>query len=209
MDAITAERSSGCRGVPNGGRAAQCREYIPLGGVIMKRLITILTLVALISGISVAAFALTPVPVPVTEDVLVTWKIGQWIWLWIPVDDRGVELVAETPVGHEPPIYVPALGENAPFSVLVWTNMPGGFTLTVEAGLIGIPIGATDVAASFDIRGGDLTTWHDLSATRTLLSSTIPGIFSAHDIDYRFRFDPAIHPPGEYSLTIVYTATGR
>ena len=178
----------------------------------MKRLITILTLVALISGISVAAFAVPHflVPDPSTEDVLVTWKIGQWIWLWIPVDDRGVELVlvAGTPAGHEPPIYVPALGENAPFSVLVWTNMPGGFTLTVEAG-VRLPIGVP-VAAWFDIQGGDLgTDWHDLSAMRTLLSSTSPGIFSAHDIDYRFRFVPAIHPPGDYSLTIVYTATGR
>ena len=166
----------------------------------MKRLITILTLAALISGISVAAFA-TPTD---TEDVLVQWNIGNWIILWIPSEDQSVVL---EPVweGEAYPIFVSVGG---PFSVSVWTSLPGGFVLRVRAGVSAPP--GVRVAHWFDIQGGVLEgTWHHLGATRILLRSGTSGSFSAHNIDYRFRFNPRHHPPGDYTLTIIYTVTAN
>ena len=168
----------------------------------MKRLITILTFVALISGISVAAFAEVPTE---AEDVVVTWNINGWILLRIPT--QVVELVRADVhvIDHPYPIYHSI---DAPFSVYVRTNVLGGFTLIVTASVNTEPTNASNVLLSFYISGGDLgVTWHNLSAQRTLFSSMSPGCFSAGNIRYQFRSNPRYHPPGDYQITITHTAT--
>ena len=168
----------------------------------MKRLITILTLVALISGISVAVFGATA-----TQDVTVGWEALSWVILWIPVDDRAVTLgtidaglVPDPETGLMTPIT-----HTGTFRVWVLTNVLDGFTLTVSAANVGGFVPAD--LARFDIQGGDLgTTWHSLEMPRILLSESTPGLVHAADIAYQYRVD-LTDEPGTYSVIVTYTVT--
>ena len=170
----------------------------------MKRLITILTLVALISGISVAAFGATGATA--TQAVTVGWTAESWVILWIPVVDRTVTLgtidaglVPDPETGLMTPIT-----HTGTFCVWVLTNVLGGFTLTVSAANAAGAVPAD--LARFDIQGGDLVAWFDLSESRTLLSRTDPGLVHAADIAYQYRVD-LTDEPGAYSVIVTYTVT--
>jgi len=168
----------------------------------MKRLITILTLVALISGISVAVFGATA-----TQDVTVGWEALSWVILWIPIGDRTVTLgtIDAGLVDPETGLMTPITHTDT-FRVWVLTNVLGGFTLTVSAANAGGAVPAD--LARFDIQGGDLTppAWFDLSVSRTLLSRSTPGLVHAADIAYQYRVD-LTDEPGAYSVIVTYTVT--
>ncbi|MCI2425108.1 hypothetical protein LM599_03710 [Candidatus Acetothermia bacterium] len=169
----------------------------------MKGLISILTITAVIIGISVVGF-----PVSATQNVTVGWNIRQWIILFIPDYHRTVALtlgggVADVAAGTLHP-----LTHHGTFGVWVHTNAPG-FILTVSATAT-VPDGVTPgaVLSRFEIQGADLgTTWTPIGVgSVTLATHTTAGSFHADNIAYRFRV-VVTDPPGHYRVTIIYTAT--
>jgi hypothetical protein len=168
----------------------------------MRKLVVVLVVAALMSGISVAAFAAAPPTA--TQPVNVFWTVGRWIRLSIPVAEHNVDL------GYVDGAYDPVTGALHPIyrtglRVTVRTNIAAGFTLTASATNIGAI--AADLTR-FDIIGGDLTAWTALDTMQTLLTRSSPGTVHVTNLGYRYRGTTA-DLPGSYTVRVTFTATAR
>jgi len=173
----------------------------------MRKLVVLLMVVALMSGICVAAFANNNYNHITTVNVY--WTIYGWIHLWLPADQRNVDL-GEIYFG----VLDPATGalpllERTGLSLTVRTNMARGVIVRVSAANTGGAFMAADLTR-FYIQGGLLTPWNPMGpgVTRTIWAGTGPGTFTITGVGYQYRVTLA-DLPGEYAVTVTFTATAN
>ena len=165
----------------------------------MKRLLAVTLLVAAILIVGLGAWAESD-----NGTVSATWNVVNWIVLYIPDADMSVNL--GTDVGSS--YYHPDTGTWDPVTdgknhnAYVITNDPHGYTLIVSA-----DAGSTPADLSrFQIKGGDLTSWHSLDTTQTLKTTSAAAIDHIDNIYYQYLVNET-DAPGDYTVTITYTVT--
>ena len=148
-------------------------------------------------------------PANASLGVSVGWDALNWVILYIPTTDMAVDLGTVTPDLYDPvtDTWTALIDAGGPRSVYVITNADG-FQLQISGTLSVYP---TDHPNPDGILDRLTLTSTDLGASAAALSGTITylgsrGLFLADDIVYQFTpsFDDV---PGDYAVTVVYTAT--
>jgi len=141
-------------------------------------------------------------------DVTVSWRVLNWIILYIPADDMSVNLGNVGPDKYNPETNEWTLLESGGHSVYVITSDPDGFELQVSAELVSYPDGhpnPNNILARLAWSSVSLDAKGTLDETVTYTTDS-SGLTSASDITYTFKpsFDDIA---GDYSVTVTYTVT--
>lgn len=149
-------------------------------------------------------------PASASLDVAVLWDAYNWIILYIPSSDMTIDLGTITPDLYDPETdtWTPLTDSGGPRKVVVVTNNSGGFQLQISAVLVAYPTdhgNPSGILARLTLTSADLG-FSDAALSGTLTRNGSRGLFVADDIVYEFTpsFDDT---PGDYSVTITYTAT--
>ena len=172
----------------------------------MKRLI-ILFAVAAVVLIGTGVLADTAqdsgaAPLSASLSPIVTWNVTGWVILYIPSSDMAVDLGT-----IDGTLYDPVSGTWTPLTssdknVYVISNT--SYILTVSAASTG---NETADLSRFQIKGGDLATFTSLDSDQTLKNG---GAGITHIADIQYQYIPSFADvPGDYAVTVTYTATAQ
>lgn len=174
----------------------------------MKRLVLVALVGLLVLGLVGGALADidggTGTPATASLNVDVSWVVDNWILLYIPNADMNVSLgTVDSSYYHPDTDTWDPVTDGLDHNAYVITNAPGGYTLTVSAASSG-PMTAD--LTRFQIKGGDLTSWTSLDTPQTLKTTSAAAIDHIGNIQYQYLVNET-DAPGNYAVTVTYTAT--
>ena len=148
-------------------------------------------------------------PATASLDVNVTWNISQWIVLYIPSVDMNVDLGTVDASLYDPESNSWSSLSSSDHDVVVATNAPGGFQLTISGTLASYPTGHPDpngILDRLELSSASLGISGPVSGSLTYDGSR--GLTTASDITYTYtpNFDDI---PGSYQVTVTYTVTTK
>lgn len=169
----------------------------------MKRLLLLVVAISVV--VSVGVWADTDrdngaLPLSASLAPVVTWNAHNWIILYIPKADMAVDLGTIDGTLYDPvsDTWTPLTSGDK--NAYVIGNV--SFILKVTAASTGT---VTADLTRFKMVGGDLASFTALDSEQTLKKGTA-GITHISDIQY--RYEPTWNDaPGDYAVTVTYTAT--
>ena len=179
----------------------------------MKRLVILMLMVAAVLSVGLGAWANSDTGVKDTNDGTGTlspsasWDVGTFIVLIIPQEDMTITLEDATGQVDDNGNLLPLTETNNNtnqnnHSARVITNDASGYELVVSAS------SNTAILSEFQMKGGLLTDWTGLDNDQTIARSDGPADDTISGIAYRYAVSTS-DAPGEYSVTLIYTATPK
>jgi len=183
-------------------------------GSLMKKLSIVGIVMAVVLAFSMAGWADVARGDGAELSPQVSWKVANWIILYIPDADMSVDLGTIDDESYNPVTEEWTDLESTDHSVYVITNHTSGFTLVVKQLTVSdvtAPTGVDkdEVLSKFKAKGGDQSSYTVLTGgDTTVLDRSSNGIFSAKDISYKYTPDTS-DLSGNYNISLTYTVTEK